>query len=84
MGSIISSLSKYEYKVTIMYSKNLPLTTFWLGSWMFHQPAWTVGNYSSGPLGAGTLGTKLTGGFYRPELLPCMVYGELAKLVLET
>ena len=51
---------------------------------MFHQPAWTVGNYSSGPLGAGTLGTKLTGGFYRPELLPCMVYGELAKLVLET
>ena len=31
---------------------------------MFRQPAWAVGNYSSSPLAAGTVGTKSTGGFF--------------------
>ena len=34
---------------------------------MFRHPAWAVGSYSSGPLAAGIVGTKSTGGFYRRD-----------------
>ena len=40
---------------------------------MFRQPDGAVGGYSSGPQAAGTVGTKSTGGFLRPEWSPCTV-----------
>ena len=38
---------------------------------MFCYRAWAVGGYSCGRLAARTVGTKSTGGFYRPDLSPC-------------
>ena len=41
---------------------------------MFRHPAWAVGSCSSGPPTAVSVGTKSTGGFYRPDLSPCTGY----------
>ena len=50
----------YEtYRVTLLNGK----TYCWLGFGMFRRPAWAVGNYSSSPVAARTVGTKSTGGF---------------------
>ena len=38
---------------------------------MFHHP-WAIGNHSSGPLAAGTVKTKSTGGFYQADASPCI------------
>ena len=38
---------------------------------MLCHPAWAVGSYSSGPPAAITVGTKSTGGFFRPEWSLC-------------
>ena len=43
----------------------------WLEFWIFLHPAWAVGSYSSGPSAAGTVGTKVTGGFYQADVSPC-------------
>ena len=47
---------------------------------MFHQSAWVVGSYSSGPLAARTVGTKTTRGSYRPDLSPCKNAGAKTDL----
>ena len=41
---------------------------------MFHHAAWAVGSCSNGPPAAGTVGTQSTGGFYRPDVSPCMYF----------
>ena len=40
---------------------------------MLRHPAWAVGSYSSGPRATETVGTKSTGGFFRPEWSPCIL-----------
>ena len=49
-------------------------TFCWLRSGMFCHSACAVGSYSSGPAAANAIGTKSTGGFFRPELSPCMYF----------
>ena len=39
---------------------------------MFRHAAWAVGSCNSGPPAARTVGTKSTGGFYRPDRSPCI------------
>ena len=41
---------------------------------MFHHPALAVGSHSSGPLAAGTVGTKSMGRFYQADVSPCTMF----------
>ena len=54
------------YRMTGQDGKNLPLT------YMFHHPTLAVSSYSSSQLAARTVRNKSIGGFYCPDLSPCV------------
>ena len=47
---------------------------------MFRHPAWIVGSYSSSPPTAVTPKSRLTGGFYHPNVSP-RTYGPAEEIV---
>ena len=50
---------------------------------MFHHPAWALGSLISDPPAAGTVTTKSTGGFYRSDVSPCILWPVKSNLILE-
>ena len=71
--SLCTKIGRYFSTTTYRVAQVVVETSCWLRVGILRHSAWAVRSHSGSPPAAGTVGTKLTGGFYRSEWSPCII-----------